>query len=90
MLFAGYFGMTMLGMIIHFLKAKVYDNPDLTWSDYWKLSFGKTLLTFFVCIGAIVILNEAGQITLTAALLAGYGGDSALNSWDKKLEGENK
>ena len=81
-----YFLMAIVGALAHILKkwAKL-ERKDRTLDvgKWLKDHKWRTILGLFVSCGSVVMLDQSGGLTMAAALLLGYTGDSLLKKEKK-------
>lgn len=96
-----YLAVAVLGIIVHIAKEKMKQDQAsgavsdfATWKAGWSVflltSINRTMLAFVVIIAAVILANEANQLTLAAAFAFGYAGDSMMNKWDKSANDNAK
>lgn len=94
--YLAYFGLfivSLLGMLVHFLKKNIKGETSTEIKSYFRDNFKSTLIALFFtgiafmgAISADAINAERIVASVLTAALLGYTFDSVANQWDKKTE----
>ncbi len=81
-----FFIMAFVGSLIHIIakfaeleKTKRSFNPG----KWIKKNIFRTILGILLSLGGVILLNEVGELSYAAVLLAGYTGDSLMKKGQK-------